>query len=136
MKLAFLFSGRLTHDAVLKDVSGKSLMTFTIAVNDYYKKQNATEFHTDVTFIECKYWRSPSESQRARLTKGSLVQVDGFIKLQVYKPEDKGEHISKLTCNVEDYVIHVHAKANQDFDSVPIIDEVPVRYFEDLERLL
>lgn len=136
MKFTFLFTGRLTHDATIKNISGdRNVLNFTVAVNDYYKKKGDDSYTNDVSYVECSYWRNPSESQLPRLTKGSLIQVDGFIKAEAYNAEGRDEPVAKLVCKVEDYVVLVTGSQSEASYS-PGIDEVPESYYEDLEKAI
>lgn len=134
MKFTFLFTGRLTQDASIRQVSNdRTAMNFTVAVNDYYKKKGATEYQQEVSYVDCAYWRSPKEAQAARLTKGSLVQIDGFIRAEAFLPEGKSEPVAKLACRVEDYVILAPGKHDEDV-TAPGIDEIPEGYYDELEN--
>lgn len=87
MKLnQLMISGRLGDDAKINTTSsGSTYRTFSVAVDDSYKKEGATEW-TDKT-----YWVNVTQWGKAEylkvIAKGSFVLVQG--KLTITKKEDK-----------------------------------------------
>ncbi|TDE18043.1 single-stranded DNA-binding protein [Dyadobacter psychrotolerans] len=62
---------RITSDArISKTKSGKELVSFTVAINDYYKPKDGEGVQL-TTFLRCAYWVSTAIA--GRLLKGVLV---------------------------------------------------------------
>lgn len=81
--------GRFTDFPTLKTTqSGKSVVSFTLAVNDNYSK--------DKTYwIDCVAWGKTAEHICTYYTKGSLICVEGEIQTRTY--EDKSGKKRKAT---------------------------------------
>lgn len=74
--------GRLVRDVELrKTTSGKSTVTFSLAVN----RMKAGESGQDVDFITCVTWNKTAENMEKYLKKGSLIGVEGRIQSRTYK---------------------------------------------------
>lgn len=71
--------GRLTKDPEIKDVAGKMVCNFTVAVNGY----------NTVAFINCVAWEKLAEVSAKYLKKGSKVAVVGSIVQQRWEKEGK-----------------------------------------------
>ncbi len=71
--------GRLTRDPELrKTQTGKSVLSFTVAVNRQYNKDQAD-------FISCVAWDQTADFMSNFLTKGSLISVEGRIQSGSYE---------------------------------------------------
>ena len=100
--------GRITADAVVKQIKDKrEVVTFSLAINDYYKPKGAMEGVTYTTYFNCSYW--VSSKIVASLTKGSLVEINGRIYLNTFRGKD-GEAKSSLQCHVNNITIHQYGK--------------------------
>ena len=74
--------GRLVRDVELrKTASGKSTVTFSLAVN----RMKAGESGQDVDFITCVVWNKTADNMAKYLKKGSLIGVEGRIQSRTYK---------------------------------------------------
>lgn len=73
--------GRLVRDVELrKTTSGKSTVTFSLAVN----RMKAGESGQDVDFITCVAWNKTADLMAQYLHKGSLIGVEGRIQTRSY----------------------------------------------------
>jgi len=73
---------RIVSDAqVSQTKSGKKVVNFPVAINDYYKPKNGEGVQT-TTFIRCTYWIS--EAIAPRLVKGVLVELYGRLGVEAY----------------------------------------------------
>ena len=105
-----IFVGRLTKDAAVKKLKdGREVVNFSIAINDYYKPKGAAEGITLTTYYNCSYWINPKIAPR--LTKGSLVELNGRIYFNAYIGLD-GEAKGSLNCHVNSITIHQHIKGS------------------------
>lgn len=100
--------GRITKDATIKKVKDHNeVVNFSIAVNDYYKPKGAADGVTITNYYNCSYWLSTKIA--SRLTKGSLVEIQGRITVNAYTCLD-GEAKASLNCHVNSITIHQHIK--------------------------
>lgn len=78
--------GRFTDFPTLKTTaSGKSVVSFTLAVNDNYSK--------DKTYwIDCVAWNKTAEHISTYYTKGSLICVEGEIQTRTYDDKNGKKH--------------------------------------------
>ena len=75
--------GRVTKDAVVTTLKeDRTVTNFTVALNDRYKPKGQEKSVSVKTFIDCAYWISPVIEER--LTKGSLVEITGKLKVSAY----------------------------------------------------
>lgn len=80
-------------DLVKKGPSGVSVLTFTLAVNrDFFKNE---EWNEEVSFIDFTIFGKTAENMHKYLTKGKLVSVEGYIKQERWQDKD-GKTLSRL----------------------------------------
>ncbi len=78
--------GRLTADPELKTTSSNiSLCRFTVACNRSYSRQGE-EKKTD--FIDVTAWRQTAEFVSRYFYKGSMIAVEGSIRVENYTDKD------------------------------------------------
>ena len=98
-------TGRVTADALISTTkSGKQVIEFSIAINDYYKPKGATEGIQVTQYVECSYWISTGVA--ARLLKGVVAEVSGRISVQPYIGKDG---TAKASLNMHCNNIKVHS---------------------------
>ena len=85
--------GRTTKDPeVKKTSSGKSVASFTLAVNDRYNRDK-----TD--FINCVAWEKTADYLGNYIKKGNLIAVEGRISTRNYDGSDgKKVYITEVVC--------------------------------------
>lgn len=90
-----MFTGNLTADPELKRTqSGKSVATFTIAVNKFYGKEKS------VMFLNCVAWDKKAEFLTQWFSKGASVFVAGALEDHPWTNKDgKKIHSLELTCS-------------------------------------
>jgi single-strand DNA-binding protein len=95
--------GRVTRDAEVRSLSNnKSVVSFSIAVNDDYKDKNGTKV-TQTEFFDCAYWFSTGVAQY--LTKGSVVELAGRVSARAWIGND-GQPKAGLNFNTTDIKLH------------------------------
>lgn len=113
--------GRLTKQALISTLKDeRKVLNFTVAVNDYYKPKCSDKAVTTTTYYNCSYWISMQLAER--LTKGTLVELQGRISVNAYK-DMQGEARASLVLHVNAIKIHKAGKSNVD-TSVPKTEEV------------
>lgn len=89
---AFICTGRLTRDAVVKNFSstGKSLMTVGLAVNTGFGDKKET------LFLELNKWGTDAKGfgLLEYLKKGTMVGVQGSIKRDEYTSNNGKEYVN------------------------------------------
>ena len=100
-----LFTGRVTSNAVIKTVKDdKQVVSFSIAINDSYKRKgNDVPIKTSL-FINCSYWVNTSVV--TILTKGAIVELEGRLSINAYTIGDE----AKATLQAHINTIKLHAK--------------------------
>ncbi len=97
-------TGRITADAVVSTTkSGKEVIEFSIAINDYYKPKGAAEAVQVTQYVECSYWISTGVA--SRLLKGAVAELSGRISVQPYIGKDG---TAKASLNMHCNTIKVH----------------------------
>jgi single-strand DNA-binding protein len=78
--------GNLGRDAVVRDVNGKSVISFSVAHTEKFKDSNGVQ-KEKTTWVECNYW-----SERTNLVpyikKGNQVYVEGQPTIDIYESKD------------------------------------------------
>lgn len=118
--------GRVTKDAVVSQLKDeRKVVNFSLAINDYYKPKGSDKGVSQTTYYDCSYWVNPTIA--TRLTKGSLVELNGRISVDVYKAMD-GEPRARLKCHVNNVTIHQSNKNTVSATSQPKaepVDDLP-----------
>ena len=79
-------TGRITADAIIKNLTdGRQLVSFDIAVNDYYKTRTG-EKKEATTFFDCAYWITTKVAPY--LTKNTIIAVYGHMRVYAYKDSE------------------------------------------------
>lgn len=99
---------RITSDAtVTKTKSGNQVVSFTVAINDYYKPKDGQGVQL-TTFVRCAYWAGTAVA--GRLLKGVLVQLSGRLGVEAFISKS-GEPVGVITCRVASIKLHSKAGA-------------------------
>ncbi|MCF2443296.1 single-stranded DNA-binding protein [Dyadobacter sp. CY345] len=94
---------RLVSDAnVSQTKSGRKVVKFTVAINDYYKPKNGEGVQT-TTYVACNYWIS--EAIAPRLLKGVLVELSGRLGVEAYINKS-GEAVGVINFQVNRIKLH------------------------------
>ncbi|MGL6106021.1 single-stranded DNA-binding protein [Romboutsia sp.] len=127
--------GRLTRDPELKYVGDAQtpVLDFTIAIDRGYKE---TENNTD--FIAIQVWNKTAENCAKYLNKGSLVGINGQIRVEKYKNKnDENRYITKVRAsNVEFLGTKRSEDSNKNdkyYDSTKLFEEAGIK--TDKEKL-
>lgn len=100
--------GRVTKDAVVAQLKDeRTVVNFSIAINDYYKPKGSEKGVTVTSFINCAYWIRTANAER--LTKGSLIEIAGRLSVNAYTSL-QGEAKASLNCHVDSIKIHQQYK--------------------------
>ena len=89
--------GNLTRDAIVNNVSGKSVINFSVAHNEKYKNSNG-EIVDKSVFVDCAYWTDKT-AIAPYLKKGTQVYVEGQPEASKYDTKDGSVGV-KLTLRV------------------------------------
>lgn len=82
--------GNLTRDVELRYTqSGKAVAQFGLAVNEGTSDRQTT------MFVDVEAWEKTAEICGKYLSKGSLVQIDGSLKLEQWEDKQTGARRSK-----------------------------------------
>ena len=101
-------TGRVTADAVVSTTkSGKEVVEFSIAINDYYRPKGAAEAVQVTQYVEFSYWISTAVT--SRLLKGSIIELSGRISVQPYIGKDG---TAKAPLNMHCNTIKVHGASS------------------------
>ena len=97
-------TGRLTANAVIKTLPDeRQVVTFSIAINDYYKPKGVAEGKEFTLYVSCSYWRSTGVA--AKLLQGTLVEVAGRMYFSAYANAD-GEPKASLNFHCNSLKVH------------------------------
>ena len=84
-----VLTGRLTRDVELRaTTSGANVVSFTIAVDNNYSKDQNNNATNQASFISCVAWNNSAKFVSTYCKKGSLVAVEGRIQTRSYDRKD------------------------------------------------
>ena len=110
-----IIMGRLTHEPELRQTgTGRSVCSFSIAVNNGYGENRRTDF------INCVAWNKTAEFVRRYFTKGKMIIVIGRITTRAW--EDKNGKRCYATDVVADEVSFGESKGTAS-ESKPSLSE-------------
>lgn len=96
--------GRIIGNAEIKKLKdNREFVSFSIALNDFYKQKGTDKAVQTTLFINCSYWISTAVCKR--LTKGSIVELNGRLYLNAYTSHD-GEAKASINCHVNTIKVH------------------------------
>lgn len=90
------FIGHLGHDAIQRNINGKSVLNFHVAHTRRFKDQQG-QLQEKTLWVDCAYWEH--EKAGPYLTKGRQVYVDGTPSLEMYDNRE-GERVAVLRLHV------------------------------------
>ena len=95
-------AGNLTRNAELKQTSsGKSVLHFSVAVNDRAKNNQTGEWEDKPNFVPCVMFGNRAQAVAQYLTKGTKVSVQGKLHYSSWQGND-GKNRSKLEVMVDE----------------------------------
>jgi single-strand DNA-binding protein len=74
--------GNLGRDALVKEVNGRSVISFTVAHSERYKDSQGVQ-KEKTTWVDCSYWTDKT-AVAPYLTKGTTVYVEGTPEADAY----------------------------------------------------
>lgn len=120
--------GRLTKDPELRTAtSGRSIVSFTIAVDSRMKNPDGTRA---TSFIGCVAFGQTAETMSKFTRKGSLIGVIGSLNQRKYQRQD-GSTASVLEVMCDSVQFLEPKGARGGFEEVPPFDDVPPATEED-----
>ena len=103
-----LIIGRVTADAVVKQLEDKrEVVSFSVAVNDWYKQKGGGEPVRTATFFNCSWWISTGAVKIFK--KGALLELNGRVSAKAYT-DDKGKPKASLDFHVSSFNLHQSPK--------------------------
>ena len=88
-----MFSGRLTRDAEVRNISNGCIVTLAVAINNRYKDKSG-DWHTETAFVDVKTFGATAD-RCADLQKGTGVYIEGSIRQEDWETKE-GQKRSKL----------------------------------------
>ncbi len=97
-----LLIGRLTRDPETRSLkSGTSVVSFGLAVNRTYTRQESNERVEETCFVDCEAWGRTGETIARYMKKGRQIFLEGRLKFDSW--EKDGQKQSKLRLVVENF---------------------------------
>ena len=90
--------GRLGQNAVVNNVNGKTVINFSMAYSEKFKKQDGQEVDK-TTWISCAYW-TEKINVASFLKKGTLVYMEGKPEAKNYTNGSTNETVAQLHARV------------------------------------
>lgn len=95
--------GRLTKDPDLRFVPGEGtpVVNFTLAINRGYKNK---EGKSEADFIYVEAWNKQAENIAQYCFKGSMVGVQGSLRVETYMNQEQKRSITKVRANQVEFL--------------------------------
>lgn len=95
--------GRLTKDSDLRFVPGEGtpVVNFTLAINRGYKNK---EGKSEADFIYVEAWNKQAENIAQYCFKGSMVGVQGSLRVETYMHQEQKRSITKVRANQVEFL--------------------------------
>ena len=99
--------GNLTADPVLRDgQSGKSFLTFTVAVNrSYYAQERGTRVDLPAVFHTVIAFNNLAENAAQTLRRGMTVTVTGYLADNSYTDPASGQTVRRMRLEAGDIAV-------------------------------
>lgn len=98
-----LLAGRLARDPEIKEIrSGLTACKLTIVTEYNFKKDG--QDNKELCFTECTLWNKQAERCANSLKKGSMVTMEGRLKLEKWVDKETGKERSKLAVAAENII--------------------------------
>lgn len=105
--------GNLVRDPELNETaSGVSVLNFTIAVNERYKKTDGT-VEQKASFFDCEAWDTGAKLIADKFHKGDPILVHGKLRTNSWETKE-GEKRSKVTIRVSNFEFLPRSKRVED----------------------
>ena len=126
--------GRLTRDVDLKYIqgSGTPVASFTMAVDREFAGKDGKK---ETDFIDIQVWGKSAENCANYISKGSLVAIQGAIRVDSYQDQDgNNRKITRVNANRVQFLDSKKDNQNnnmtpanqfQDFQEVDDTDDIP-----------
>lgn len=93
------FTGTITGDAKITNISSeRTVVNFSIAINDRYKPKGATEAKDFTTYINIAWWKGKGIA--SILNKGAIVTISGRLFVNVYN-DMNGNPKGNINCHAD-----------------------------------
>lgn len=105
--------GRLTKDPELRFTPGDGIpiVNFTLAINRGYKNK---EGKSEADFIFIEAWNKQAENIAQYCFKGSLVSVQGNLRVETYMHQEQKRSITKVRANYVEFLSSSNSNNNSD----------------------
>lgn len=92
--------GTIVKDGVNKPFgSGKSVVNFTIALNDPYHSKSDPDKKEITRFVECQLWNRPNAAKH--LVKGKILELFGMFGARAFNDSATGKAVARLTFTID-----------------------------------
>ena len=115
----FNFTGRLTKDAVVKNINGKTLVELDVANNVGFGDFARTNW------LKVEWWGDRGANAAPIFTKGALVSGSGEISLETYTTKEGAE---KAYLKVKVFGMNLEYKKKEETSKAPDYDEEDIAF--------
>lgn len=91
-------TGRLVRNPELKNAGGATILTFSVAVEDPFRKNGEWDKYTN--FFDCVMFGDKANGWSQRLFKGSQVTIEGKLHQSRFQTKE-GKNASKVEIKIE-----------------------------------
>lgn len=121
----FVLTGRLTKDPVFRlTKTGKEMLRFSIAVNNYYRKDD--EVKRSTSYFNIFSWEKQAVFLQGILKKGFLVTVMGKLSANMYQDQQSGQSRMSYMLTANQVVINFPKKEKENTFGREANDDEPV----------
>lgn len=123
-----ILSGRTTADIELRTTpGGKSVVNFTLAVNEGFGDKQKTNF------IDCVAWQKQAEVASQYVRKGDRVNIVGRLQTRIYEKDGRKVKITEVIADEIEFIESKRSESAGGTGSTPAggeVQRVPDAYTE------
>lgn len=131
MKNLVILIGRLGQDPETKQVGDTTLCIFPLCTSEKYKNKQGEKIE-DTTWHNIEIWGKLADVAGQYLKKGSLVSIDGKIKMYQYEKDGEKRTATKIRV---DNMTMLGGGQEQAHQSKPEQSHAPKKEYENTEGL-
>lgn len=105
------FIGNVTNEVEVRDVNGKPVATFGLAVTDsHFDRESSKWVDEETLFFKVSTWGSWAQTVASSVSKGDRVSVHGHLKVERWTDKATGAKREALVISADDVALSLRFK--------------------------
>jgi single-strand DNA-binding protein len=95
--------GNIGTDLEVREAGSSSVLNFSIACNERFKKKGDDEYTEKTEWVRCVAWGKPAEIIAEYASKGSKIYIEGQLQTRKWDKDGVDQYTTEV--NVREFVI-------------------------------